>query len=97
MNQFIAIRLAAGWVFVFAAVCGVAQADTMFLGGNLNDSANWTHGLPASGNPGIIAVDGTNETTVFGFGADSIVDHSAGTITASDGFNITSGTWNISG
>lgn len=76
---------------------GVAHADTNFLGGNLNSSGSWDNGLPASGNPGTIAVDGNNGSTVFNFGGGSVVHQTAGTITSGDGFNLTGGTWNMSG
>jgi len=82
---------------VLLSQAGAARAATTFLGGNLNSGGNWSSGLPSSGNPGTIAVDGSNNSTVFNFGSGSVVDMTAGTITSSDGFNVTNGTWNISG
>ncbi len=76
---------------------GTAGAATTFLGGNLDSAASWDNGLPGAGNVGTISVDGSNGTTVFNFGGGSIVNQTAGTITSSDGFNLTNGTWNLSG
>lgn len=76
---------------------GRANAATIFQGGNLNLSASWNNGLPGASNPGTIAVDGTNGTTVFNFGGGSIVNQTAGIITSADGFNLTGGMWNLSG
>ena len=90
----LAVLLAVG---VFLSLGGAARAATVFLGGNLNSAGSWDNGLPSSSNPGTIAVDGSNGTTVFNFGSGSVVDQTAGTITSSDGFNLTNGTWNLSG
>jgi hypothetical protein len=76
---------------------GAVLAATIFNGGNLNLAASWSSGLPATGNNGIIAADGSNGTTEFNFGIGSVVNQSAGTITSADGFNLTGGRWNLSG
>ena len=76
---------------------GECRAATAFLGGDLNLAGGWSNGLPGTGNPGTIGVDGTNGSTVFNFGNGSVVDQSAGTITSTDGFNLTGGTWNMGG
>jgi hypothetical protein len=80
-----------------AASLALAGAATTFNGGNLNQAASWSNGLPAPGNDGTIAVSGSNGTTVFNFGSGSVVHQNAGTITSADGFNLTGGTWNLSG
>jgi len=86
-------------VLLSVAFVGIADAATVFQGGNLNVAGSWDNGLPSSSNPGTIAVDGSNGTTVFNFGSGSVVDMTAGTITSTgtNGFNITNGTWNFSG
>lgn len=80
-----------------ALIASTAQAATNFNGGNLNLASSWSNGLPASGNTGSINVNGSNATTVFNFGAGSVVNHVAGAITSADGFNLTNGIWNLSG
>ncbi|YCM42033.1 hypothetical protein V2O64_12045 [Verrucomicrobiaceae bacterium 227] len=73
-------------------------ADTNLLNaGDLNTFEGWDNGQPDSLNPGIIATDGTNGTTVFGLGADVVVTQTDGTITSADGFNLTSGIYNLEG
>lgn len=76
---------------------GHATAATNFVSGSINTAGNWDNGLPNQGNVGTIAANGTNASTVFGYGAGSITNLTAGTLTSGDGFNITSGTWNVSG
>lgn len=76
-----------------------AGAVTLLIdGANLNAPGSWTNGLPAAGNDGTIEVtSATNSATVFGFGSDTVTNLISGTITASDGFNLIGGTWNITG
>jgi hypothetical protein len=79
---------------------GAAGAATSFLGGDFENGANWDNGLPAAGNEGTIAVDGTWGGSTTGFGNGSVVNVTAGTLTAagSEGFNVfAGGTWNMSG
>ncbi|NQT41149.1 MAG: PEP-CTERM sorting domain-containing protein [Planctomycetes bacterium] len=88
--------LALAAVAIFALAVS-ARAATIFQGGNLNVAASWDNGVPSSSNPGTIAVDGSNGSTVFNFGSGSVVDQTGGIITSGDGFNMTNGTWNLSG
>jgi len=92
------IRAVCIFGFLSVVLAGPLCADTIFQGGNLNQAGSWNNGLPSSSNPGTIAVDGTNGSTVFGFGGGAVVDQTAGTITSGDGFNYNQGdTWNMSG
>ena len=86
-------------IALMIAQAGRARAEmiTTFLGGSINTAGNWSDGLPSSARTGYIAVDGQNTSTVFNFGSGSVVNQAAGTITSSDGFNLTGGTWNMSG
>ena len=77
-----------------------ADAATIFSGGNFESSANWDNGTPTAGNDGTISVDGTWVGSTTGFPAGSIVNQTAGTLTAAgtEGFNMNGGgTWNMSG
>jgi len=54
-------------------VAGAANAETLFLGGDLSDALNWDNGAPDVGNDGVINVDGTTPATIgwgqtFGWG-----------------------------
>lgn len=83
----------------FAMLAGTAGAATSLTeGSNLNAGGSWDNGLPSSRNDGTINVtSATNGTTVFGFGGDTVTNLISGTVTADDGFNLTSGTWNMTG
>lgn len=71
---------------------------TELIGGDILSFDSWTNGLPNADSPGTIAVDGSNGSTLLGFGAGSVIDMIDGTITSDDGFNMNGGgTWNISG
>ena len=89
--------------FVAAALllaCSTANAATIFSGGNFESSATWDNGTPTAGNDGLIAVDGTWGGSTTGFPVGSIVNQTAGTLTAggTEGFNMNGGgTWNMSG
>jgi len=75
-----------------------ASADTIFNGGELFTSTDWTNGLPSSGNPGMIAVGGSANATSILWGGT--VNQTAGDIvaTGTNGVNLRSGTvWNMSG
>lgn len=92
-------------VILLLAVSGSAQ--TAFLGGNFESAASWDNGLPVVGSEGTIAVDGTWAGSTTGFGTGTVVNHTAGILTApgTEGFNMNgqaggqtrSGTWNQSG
>ena len=75
------------------------SAQTNFIGGEITTAGNWDNGLPATANPGSVAVDGTHSTTTFGFGNGSVVTQTAGIIDCgSGGFNMfLGGEWNMSG
>lgn len=75
------------------------------LGGDIPKGAGWDNGKPASDNPGFITVDGIITDDTFGFGSDTVITQTAGTIDAGSktmnfgAFNGTDGggTWNMSG
>ena len=49
---------------IVAAVLALpAAGDTVFQGGSINTAGDWNNSLPAPGNPGSIAVDGTTPTS----------------------------------
>ena len=58
-------------------------ASTAFTSGELHDGANWSSGLPVSGDVGTIAVDGNLDTASTAFGGTVL--HTAGAITATGG------------
>lgn len=93
------------WLLNIGGGVITAGQDWHFMGasqitldaGTLNVAANWSNGLPGPANPGTIAVDGFTGVTDFNFGAGSVANQVAATITSSDGFNLTGGTWNLTG
>ena len=79
------------------ALAGLADAATILtvVGGDIETAASWDNGLPSATNPGTIAINASmNASDTFNFGA--VVDHTAGDIVCADGFNMMSGTWNMS-
>lgn len=70
---------------------------TSLVDGDIILAESWSNGLPSPTAEANIAVDGINSDTVFGYGG-AIINQTAGTISAVDGFNFNRGdTWNISG
>lgn len=78
---------------------GTVMAATQLVSGSINTAGSWSAGLPSNSNVGTITVDGSHTVSVFGFGGSSIVNHGAGVVTSTgtNGFNMGSGTWNMSG
>jgi hypothetical protein len=108
-NEFTANRVTLGGETVDAA--GFAQTfevtdggqtlsyrpGTSFTGGDLLFGESWSNGLPGPGIEAVVAADGFNSETVFGFDG-TIINHTDGTIASVDGFNFIRGdTWNMSG
>src|SRR5690606_29068392 len=69
MNRAIFVGLA---LAVAAAEMDSAKAVTIFNGGNIHQSANWSSGLPTSSNPGEINVDGTLHNATIALGVGSV-------------------------
>ena len=72
---------------------------TGFLGGDLLTPANWSNGIPSAFAIATINVDGTIAISNIGFGANTTVNMTAGTLdSGTNGFNtVGGGVWNISG
>ena len=71
-----------------------------FLGGDILLAASWTNQRPTGLVQGLINVDGTIPTSLFGFGTGTIINMTGGTLTSAgtEGFNLRSGgIWNMSG
>ncbi len=86
-------------VMTFALLSSLGMAQTSLQsGGDIRAAGGWTSGLPTSGNPGTIAVNGSlSGTAPIGYSGATIT-HTAGTIAINDGFNFNGGdTWNMSG
>jgi hypothetical protein len=88
---------------VLAAGFSTASAATTFTDGdalnsNLTDTDNWSNGIPNTlANVGTINIDAVQNGSQMNYLGDGIVNHTGGTITAANNFNLTTGTWNMSG
>ena len=97
------ILLAAAMVTI--AVPAVQAGTINVVGGDITKGAGWDNGLPTSTSPGFIAVDGVINDDTFGYGSDTVITQTAGTIDGGaktmnwGAFNGTNGggTWNMSG
>jgi len=81
---------------VFLSLGGAVPAATIFLGGNALDAANWSNGIPAAGNPGTVAVDGSFGNLHSAF-AGATITQTAGTMGGGKAQITTGTTWNLLG
>jgi hypothetical protein len=84
-------------VAISGMLTGLAMAQTTFIGGNIQTSTNWSNGLPASGNDGTSATNGTGGGDFNGW-LGATVNVTGGLLEwGSTRFAPEGGTWNISG
>lgn len=88
-------RSFASSLLCLTVVSGVLSAQTTFnaVGGQINNGANWTNGLPSLANPGTIAIN----VNLNSGPTDAIIFHTAGTATSNSNRTFANTTWNLQG